>query len=104
MRRRSISIIFVLLLAAGLSLPGLAAEEDSSLSTLLGMLEGLSAGAETEASPFMPPGFGGTPPGQGGIPPGQTNPPGQGGIPPGQSGETPAPPSQEGEPQPDPEE
>ena len=104
MRSRSAIIIFVLLLVAGLSLPAIAAEEDTAptateetslLSTFLGMLEGLTADSETEASPFEPPGFGGTPPGQGGTPPGLTNPPGQGGTPPGQSGDTPEPPGHE---------
>ena len=47
------------------------------------------SGAETEASPFLPPGHGGTPPGQGGTPPGQTTPPGHGGTPPGQAGTAP---------------
>jgi len=45
--------------------------------------------AESAASPFLPPGHGGTPPGQGGTPPGQTTPPGQGGTPPGQGGTAP---------------
>ena len=40
--------------------------------------------AEPQASPFEPPGHGGTPPGQGGTPPGQSTPPGKGGTPPGQ--------------------
>ncbi len=47
------------------------------------------SGAEAEASPFRPPGHGGTPPGQGGTPPGQTTPPGHGGTPPGQAGTAP---------------
>lgn len=51
---------------------------------------------ETPATPFLPPGHGGTPPGQGGTPPGQTTPPGQGGTPPGQGGGTP--PGQGGNP------
>jgi hypothetical protein len=109
MRSRSAIIIFVLLLVAGLSLPAIAAEEgatptateeNSMLSTFLGMLEGLTASAEAEASPFEPPGFGGTPPGQGGTPPGQTNPPGHGGTPPGQSGDVPEPPGLDGVPPP----
>ena len=52
---------------------------------------------EPLASPFLPPGHGGTPPGQGGVPPGQTTPPGHGGTPPGQGG---TPPGQGGGPPP----
>jgi hypothetical protein len=97
MRRRIVTALAISMLALA---PALAAEEarDTSLLTeILGMLDGLSADSETEASPFEPPGFGGTPPGQGGTPPGQTTPPGQGGTPPGQSGELPQPPGQDGE-------
>ncbi len=100
MRRRIFTalVMSVLVLA-----PALAAEEardTSLLAEILSMLDGLTADSETEASPFEPPGFGGTPPGQGGTPPGQTTPPGQGGTPPGRSGETPQPPGQGGNPPP----
>lgn len=44
---------------------------------------------EPEASPFLPPGHGGTPPGHGGVPPGHTTPPGHGSTPPGQAGTAP---------------
>ena len=56
---------------------------------------------ENDASPFLPPGHGGTPPGQGGTPPGQTTPPGHGGTPPGQ-GDKGTPPGQEDKPPKDP--
>jgi hypothetical protein len=111
-RRKILSafIIFVLLQMAWLTMPALAAkegkttppttEENSLLNAILGMLESLGEESESEASPFEPPGFGGTPPGQGGTPPGQTNPPGHGGTPPGQSGNPPQPPGHDGAPPP----
>ena len=57
----------------------------SNIFTALEILSSTSDPGSTEASasPFEPPGHGGTPPGHGGTPPGQTNPPGHGGTPPG---------------------
>jgi hypothetical protein len=54
-----------------------------------GILDWMGEHQEASASPFLPPGHGGTPPGQGGTPPGQQTPPGKGGIPPGQQDDTP---------------
>ena len=65
-RRKSLSAfaIFVLLQMAWLAMPGMAAEkgttppttdENSLISSILGMLESFSDESETEASPFEPP-------------------------------------------------
>lgn len=97
MRRRIVTALAVFILALAPAFAAEEAQETSLLAEILGMLDGLSADSETEASPFEPPGFGATPPGLGGTPPGQTTPPGQGGTPPGQSGELPQPPGQDGE-------
>jgi hypothetical protein len=107
-RRKRVSIlaIFMLLQAAWLMPASMAAvegttpaavDETSLFSDILGMLDGLTADSESEASPFQPPGFGSTPPGLGGTPPGLTTPPGLGGTPPGQTFDEPMPPGQDGE-------
>ena len=94
---RIVAVTMILLLGT-LSMPAMAGKDGKSkLMTVIGMLDGLSMNHEATASPFLPPGHGGTPPGQGGTPPGQTTPPGQGGTPPGQ-GDTP--PGQGGGPPP----
>jgi hypothetical protein len=100
MKRRIITALAVCMLAFAPALAAEEARETSLLAEILGMLDGLTADSETEASPFEPPGHGGTPPGQGGTPPGQTTPPGHSGTPPGQSGEPPQPPGQNGNPPP----
>ena len=84
--------LFVCLVTAGFA--GATEPTEPSASNLraaMAIVVGMSAPdvAETEASPFLPPGHGSTPPGQGGTPPGQTTPPGQGGTPPGQDGTPP---------------
>lgn len=108
-KRLSAFIVFLLLQVAWLALPAMAVEgteppptteENSFISGILGMLQSMADEPEAEASPFEPPGFGGTPPGQGGTPPGQTTPPGHGGTPPGQSGQPPLPPGQGDSPPP----
>ena len=90
-RPSTCSLTVLLLLVSALLSPAVASGrgevrperlDKSPLLVVMGILDGVSANEETEASPFRPPGFGGTPPGQGGTPPGQTTPPGQGESPP----------------------
>jgi hypothetical protein len=100
-------VIVAPLLVSGYLSPAMADQEDpptaevSNNAVLFEILDMLgSLNVETEASPFVPPGQGGTPPGQGGPFPGHADPPGHGGTPPGQDGEPPAPPGHDGNPPP----
>ena len=83
----------ILVCAVAVGSAPMAEVSEANVQPALGILHELASGlGEEPASPFQPPGHGGTPPGQGGTPPGQTTPPGEGGTPPGQDGEPPDPP------------